>query len=86
MNSILDHAINILDEIIEDKAVPKNIRLSGEEIQNILQDNGKEVEVRINSVMQILDEITNDPNVETFTRTQIWNVVSILESIDSQSL
>jgi hypothetical protein len=36
-------------------------------------------EVRISTAIHILDEIINDPNMPMYTRTQIWNVVSMLE-------
>ena len=29
---------------------------------------------------QELDEISDDPNIPSFIRTQIWNIVSLLES------
>ena len=32
--------------------------------------------------LQELDEISDDPNIPSFTRTQIWNIVSILSMMD----
>jgi len=29
-----------------------------------------------------MDEISNDPNIPMYTRTQVWNIVSILESME----
>jgi len=82
MANVLEQAITLLGEIFNDRAVPKNIRTYSEQAQNILNDPTREIEVRIDSAVQILDEMTSDPNVETFTRTQIWSVVSLLESVD----
>lgn len=82
----VEKAIVLLAEIINDRGVPKNIRVYSEEAQNILRDQARDIEVKIDSVMQIMDEMTNDPNLETFTRTQIWGVVSLLESADAQNL
>jgi len=39
------------------------------------------VEIRIDKSLQGLDEISDDPNLSSYTRMQIWNVVSVLESI-----
>ncbi len=71
----------LLDEINEDRSVPKNIRNSITEAKQHLNSNA-DVAVKVNSAVSILDEISNDPNIPTYTRTQIWNIVSMLEIID----
>jgi uncharacterized protein (UPF0147 family) len=72
--------MEILDRIINDRTVPKNIRESVERAKNALNRNEEE-ELKINSAIFILDEISNDPNMPLYTRTQIWNAVSLLEQI-----
>jgi len=74
----------ILDEISEDRTVPRNIRNMVQEAKNNL--NGKqELAVRINSAISILDEVSNDSNIPTYTRTQIWNIVSMLEVMNEKA-
>jgi uncharacterized protein (UPF0147 family) len=73
--------MEILDRIINDRTVPKNIRESVERAKNALNRNEEEEELKINSAIVILDEISNDPNMPLYTRTQIWNAVSLLEQI-----
>lgn len=77
-NGQLDPVMRILDEIIADRTVPKNIRAAAEESKNTLND-GETMELRISTAIHILDEITNDPNMPLYARTKIWNVVSVLE-------
>jgi uncharacterized protein (UPF0147 family) len=72
--------MEILDRIINDRTVPKNIRESVEKAKNAL-NSSEEEELKINSAIVILDEISNDPNMPLYTRTQIWNAVSLLEQI-----
>jgi uncharacterized protein (UPF0147 family) len=72
--------MEILDRIINDRTVPKNIRESVERAKNALNSNEEE-ELKVNSAIVILDEISNDPNMPLYTRTQIWNAVSLLEQI-----
>jgi uncharacterized protein (UPF0147 family) len=75
--------LEILDRIINDRTVPKNIREAVEKAKNAL--NGKEdEELRINTAIVTLDEISNDPNMPLYTRTQIWNAVSLLEQIKAK--
>ncbi len=71
--------IRILDDIINDRTVPKNIRAAAEQSKTILSNNGETWELKISTAIHILDEITNDPNMPLYARTKIWNVVSVLE-------
>ena len=68
----------LLEQIINDRTVPKNIRAAAEQSKNVLSSK-ESPEVRISTAVNILDEIINDPNMPVYTRTQIWNVVSMLE-------
>ncbi|NOZ81537.1 MAG: hypothetical protein GXO63_00050 [Candidatus Micrarchaeota archaeon] len=77
---MFEKVIELLEQIVEDRTVPKNIRRSCEECIETLKSEG-EIPVKINTVVSILDEITNDPNIPMYTRTQIWNIVSVLESM-----
>lgn len=76
----LEPVIKLLGEIMEDRTVPRNIRTAAETAKKDLEDNSKEMDLKLNSAISVLDEITNDPNIPTYTRTQIWNVVSMLET------
>ncbi len=68
----------LLDVILNDRTVPKNIRKAAEDSKATLSSDAQQ-EVKISTAISILDEIINDPNMPTYTRTQIWNVVSMLE-------
>ena len=74
----------LLDEISEDRTVPRNIRSLVQEAKTDLNDEKKDMEVRINSAVSILDNVSNDPNIPIYTRTQIWNIVSILETMNKE--
>jgi uncharacterized protein (UPF0147 family) len=70
--------IELLDRIINDKTIPKNIRAAAENAKNSLNSNDPE-EVKIAAAIHALDEVSNDPNMPVYARTKIWNVVSMLE-------
>lgn len=74
----LKTVIGILEQIINDRTVPKNIRAAAEQSKKALDGNDTP-EVKISTAINMLDEIINDPNMPMYTRTQIWNVVSMLE-------
>lgn len=79
--SMFEEVIPLIQQIINDRSVPKNIRTRCEESLQILQNEGMDAAVRINTVVSNMDEISNDPNIPMYTRTQVWNIVSILESL-----
>jgi len=72
--------IALLDQIINDRTVPKNIRKTAEDSKTVLQGNDSD-EVKISTAINNLDEITNDPNMPIYTRTRIWSVASMLEEL-----
>ena len=74
----------LLDEINTDRSVPRNIRALVMEAKTHLNDQKQEMPIRINSVISILDEVSSDTNVPVYTRTQIWNIVSLLEVMNEK--
>ena len=74
----INEIIKLLEEVMNDRGVPKNIKASLEESINTLKKNDPEEE-RLAAVISILDEASNDTNISSRTRTQIWNIVSVLE-------
>jgi len=78
----LEPIIKLLTEIIEDRTVPRNIRAAAEEAKKELTEKTENGwDIRLSSAISVLDEIINDPNMPMYTRTQIWNVVSMLEAV-----
>ncbi|MCD6576065.1 MAG: UPF0147 family protein [Nanoarchaeota archaeon] len=80
MTEKLEQAKTLLMQISEDRTVPRNIRESAKSAKEIL-DSQEELTVKVDRAIQILDEVSDDPNMPTYTRTQIWSIVSLLESI-----
>ena len=71
-----------LQELQEDETVPRNIKLRLEEAANILQEESEELKLKVDKVLHLLDEITDDSNVKPYTRSQLWNIVSMLECVE----
>lgn len=80
-SDIIRQCIDVLDRIINDDSVPRNIRRSADIIKNILANEKEPMPMRAAMVISNLDEIGNDPNVPIHTRTLIWGLSSRLESI-----
>lgn len=71
----------ILSLIGEDNTTPRNIRRAAKEAIEILIDANQTHGVRAAQAVNILDDISQDPNMPAYTRTRIWNIVSILEIV-----
>ncbi len=76
----LDGVVSNLSELQEDATVPRNVR---SRIQNLINHLKAEIElpIKLNKALNDLGEIANDVNLQSYTRTQIWNIMSVLEKI-----
>ncbi|AJF61151.1 TPA: hypothetical protein HA239_05165 [Candidatus Woesearchaeota archaeon] len=79
--SELEEITEILQELLDDTTVPKNVKTKIQQIIDSLNQK-TELSLRVNKALSLLDEISDDNNIQPYTRTQIWNVASILESIN----
>lgn len=78
--SELDNVITSLSEVQADATVPKNVR---SKLDLIIETLGQDTELstKINKALNGLDEIASDVNLNSYTRTQLWNVMSMLEKL-----
>jgi uncharacterized protein (UPF0147 family) len=77
----IDKAIELLEEIMNDRGVPRNVKaaLDGS-IKSIKTENESDG-VKISTLISILDDASNDTNISFYARTKIWDVVSKLEEL-----
>jgi len=78
--STFSQVIDALNELKEDSTVPKNIKAKLENMIELLREN-VERSIKVSRVMHEIEEIAEDVNIQPYTRTQIFNVVSLLEMI-----
>ncbi|MCH8914585.1 MAG: UPF0147 family protein [Thaumarchaeota archaeon] len=74
-------AIETLNQIASNHSTPKIIKKS---ISDLVVDLIKEeysLSVRAANTISLLDDVTQDPNMPSYVRTQLWQAVSKLESI-----
>ena len=71
-----NETISIMEEILSDRAVPRNIRAKIEEaIGKVKQNNA----TSMSEAIYLLDDIANDVNMPDHTRTDIWHLISLIE-------
>jgi len=76
----LAEALDLMQEIVDDRGVPRNIRNVVEEAKQKIERK-EELDVNIGSAIYLLDDVSNDINMPTDTRTDIWTIISLLESV-----
>jgi hypothetical protein len=76
----LNEIIELLESLESDSSVPKNVKDRVKTTISVLKENS-DIKIRVNKALHELDEVADDPNLESYTRTQVWNVVSLLEKI-----
>ena len=75
--------IELMDLLLEDNSIPKNIRkVVGDAKQSLTAED--EVSTRVSSAVQALVQISEDINMPMHARTQVWTILSSLESIQSE--
>jgi len=77
----VNQAMAILNRVAEDNTTPRNIRRTAKQASDILLDESLSLAARAANAIDLLDEISQDPNMPMYTRTRLWNVISVLEGI-----
>ena len=72
-----EEIMEILQDILEDRNVPKNIRGKVEEALGKVEKN---TVTSLSEAMYLLDDVSNDINMPEHTRTDIWQAISLVEA------
>jgi uncharacterized protein (UPF0147 family) len=79
-NNALLQVIDALNELKEDNTVPKNVKAKLDNMICLLKEDTEE-SIRVSRVLHEIEEIAEDANMQSYTRTQIFNVVSLLAMV-----
>jgi hypothetical protein len=77
----MKEAIDTLNQITSSNSTPKTIKKSVTDLAVDLNNPKYSLSVRAANTISLLDDVTQDPNMPSYVRTQLWQVVSKLESI-----
>ena len=77
----MKEAIETLNQISGNPSTPKTIKKSITDLINDLNSEEYSMSVRAANAISMLDDITQDPNMPSYVRTQLWQAVSKLEGI-----
>lgn len=69
-----------LSELMDDPSISKSLKRSLENVINILKNND-DIKIKCNKALQELEGVSDDISIDSYMRTQIWNIVSLLEEV-----
>ena len=79
------NVVYILKEIMEDGAVPRNIKKTISEVVEKLEGEKVQPELVLTTAIYSLDECLSDINMPFHTRTEIMSAISELERLKEES-
>lgn len=76
----LSDVLELLEIIVDDPSISKNIRSVLREIKAELENCEGDPAIKIDAALQRIEDLGLDPNLPIYARTQIWNLTSLLEA------
>ena len=77
----IEQVLEFLSQIQQDQSIPKNVRIKLKIVFETLSIENKDISLRIDQTLQEMDEISENPNIPIYAKTQLWSVVSLLEEL-----
>ncbi|RLG52399.1 MAG: hypothetical protein DRN96_02920 [Thermoproteota archaeon] len=77
----IEKVIGILQSIVKDTGVPRNIRKTVSDVIQVLLSTDKSDGVKAGIAAHMLDEISMDMNMPSTTRIKIWECLGELEKV-----
>ncbi|MCX8163377.1 MAG: UPF0147 family protein [Candidatus Micrarchaeota archaeon] len=76
----LQNILTMLDFLIEDTSLPRNIRRKIQEAKDILKSE-QDFQTKVSSAVQTLVQASEDVNMPMHGRTYIWDILTKLEAL-----
>lgn len=77
----LENVAAMIKMVEDDPLVPKNIKKAMAEARQKIESGEGGDDVRASAALYIIEPISNEVNIPVHTRTQIWNIISMLETV-----
>ncbi|MHA1377851.1 MAG: UPF0147 family protein [Candidatus Helarchaeota archaeon] len=78
------HAIFLLNQIVNDTSIPRNIRRAANESVELLESGKDSIASRAISVIMTLEDTSQDPNCPSYARTKIFKIQSLLAPLKDE--
>ena len=81
MNDQLNSIKEMLGEMKDDSSVPRNIRSKINNIISEINNDNCKIDIKISRLLNYLEEISDDPNLPNYIRTEILMGIGILSGV-----
>ncbi|MBR9690106.1 hypothetical protein GOV08_00290 [Candidatus Woesearchaeota archaeon] len=81
MDDKTEELIGAIEDLCDDSTIPKNVRDKLQNVISTLKEEG-ELSIKIDKALHGIETISEDTNLQPYTRTQLWNLVSMLEQVN----
>ncbi|MFX1385342.1 MAG: UPF0147 family protein [Promethearchaeota archaeon] len=71
----------LLHGMINDRSVPRNIKRIAQQGINIINERNDTPGIMASNIMYLVDDLSLDPNIPFHSRSVIYRIISILETI-----
>ena len=71
----------LLKGMMSDRSVPRNIKRVAQRGINIIHESDETPGVIASNIMYLVDDLSLDPNIPFHSRSTIYRIISILETI-----
>jgi len=75
----VSEVVEFLDMMHKDPSISRSVKSTLEDVKRLL-DSEEETGVKIDAAIQRVENLSLDPNLASYARTQIWNLTSLLEN------
>ncbi|MDD5337057.1 MAG: UPF0147 family protein [Candidatus ainarchaeum sp.] len=72
--------VELINTVLEDSSIPKNIRAVLANAKSRLMTS-EEITLKVSAAIYMIEPISEDVNMPSYARTQVWSILSALESI-----
>ena len=77
----LENVITLLKGMLQDRSVPRNIKRLAQQGINIINESNESPGILASNVMYLVGDLSQDPNIPFHSRTVIYRIISLLETI-----
>lgn len=81
MSSQILEIVECIRELSEDATLPKNVKQKIDSIIEILNNGGSSISMQVSKAIHELEDLVEDKNLESYSRTQLYNIMSRLETV-----
>ena len=71
----------LLQNMIKDRSVPRNIKRVAQQGISMIHEVNETPGVLASNIMYLVDDLAQDPNIPFHSRTTIYRIISLLETI-----